>query len=384
MSNGSAFDCIFKNFGFSSAMKVYELQKGVVADFIRETARSTEEGVALYFLVTKEIRFRYVDLTNYGLNPDDIDIMVSAGLLREIEVDRSTTLSIAGHHKYATDETYRENALSSLAKARANIKRSGVGLKEARRRRVARFKKRRERLLKEVIIPEFGVDGELPEDGVSIKAVEEVLGKYPEVLEMYPDGIYDALFYDIGHMGIRVADRYEKIGETWIRKLKENPFLLSKLQRRAAEATARRLEIYEEEPERADAAHKASAATRKRKMQTDPKFAKKTRENLSKGPGAFLEKCDTDPKFKAKADKNARAGLTKGNKIKKKRIARRRKALKSLVERRFGHLHGISVPKLTSYLEEKRPSFIERYYFGRFSYGTLKKDMIALRREHRG
>lgn len=468
---------------------------GRVLRHIKNIAATSDEALAMYAIAGIEPRFRHDDLTKiYKLRDSEIELLVQHGSLEPIEVGARDAQHIAHYHKASGDRQYRKQLIERLERGCADLM-EGV-------------RKRRARLLKEVVLPQFGAYSgavvSLPKT-VSAKDVEDALRTHPDLLPVYPRNPYQALSHDIKALGIAIdgADRIrrtltkrmqedpvyrqkilenigkaqktpaapevkrqcaelarkkymepvqhrrdmllryvilpefgtstdnrwklpeylvlgdilEKVSENekllslypkslssalsrdikslgidvayagiqisrrWKERLSHDPALLSIMRQRVYAALQARKRLYEQHPEKAQEAYRASAETRRQKMRTDEGFRALVMNCLSKGHAALWEKYRTDGCFRRKMRRKQLKALRRGNETTQRRVEERRRMLSEMIDYEFGGLDKLPYGSggLTGYLQEERPAFLRKYFAGK-SPKILKDDIAALRK----
>ena len=347
---------------------VYEMEEEALNRFGSSRFDIPERKLAFSLRIAGTRRLRAADMESYGISDEDAEIMLATGVMKKTNVSWQEWLSAINVHRYHTDPEYKKSKIEILNKAREKVDREVLrkNIKKAQDVKSKPIKRRRNRLLKEMIIPVFGIEDERGERvrpaEVSIQDVVDELRNYPRILSAYPKDVYAAVMHDLQSLGISTPEKGPRISKSLRRRLAEDSEMKDRAIERATHATEVRRQVYEKDPEKEKEAYRNSAKTRKRKYAEDPKFRKSTKKNLSKGRKAFDKKYESDPEFRERVNEKRRKTLAKGLRTSKLRASRRRDALRAVIEARFGNPQEVSAGYLIEYLSEKRPALLRRHY----------------------
>ncbi len=244
--------------------------------------------------------------------------------------------------------------------------------------RNSKLQNRRQRLLDDIIIPNFGVsDGnghyKLPKR-LSTGEVVRKLRKYPRMMTKYGKIPYKAVRKDLLALGIKTMD----ISSTVQMKLKKDEEFAARM-KDVSRLKEGRQKAFESDPEREQQMYRRSAEMRKIKFAEDQKFNLQVNRNLSLGNAAHWEKYRTDEHYRKSWLEKEVKNLKKGIRTQQKRVERRRKVLSHLVDRTYGSPFQVIVTELKDYLERCVPAFAKKYYPKGVSYKTLKRDVKSIK-----
>ncbi len=157
-----------------------------------------------------DMKFMRRDIDRYGLSEEEIGAMLDSGFLQETEVSGAEARRISAWHRYNTDPSYRdrlERARQCIDhEAAADSRRDYLDNVRSRRKKVRESRSRRNKLMKEVLRPVFGITGSTGDGSLSTAKVLEACYDNGSLSEYY-GGLsdpYHALRRDLIALGIRL------------------------------------------------------------------------------------------------------------------------------------------------------------------------------------
>jgi hypothetical protein len=355
---------------------------------------------ALAFRVLLDGHHTYRSLKRRGFTDRYINSLIEGGMLIECDVGWKTRHSLEYKDRYIDDPAFRKRLEDAAEKSRTSPNKPSAkvlarALKRARFVRNKPIRARRNKLLREVILPNFGVkrgDTYEPPESVPVAELVDILeGGYQDVLdESYtsavvssPARLRQAVYLDVIALGIRpcnMGETADYISMKLKKRAETDEEYRNALMARAARATSERIKMFRVNPDARKAGDAKSAKTRREMMQTDSAFSRTTRANLSLGNSALWDKAESDPEFRERMYKRMRRGHDKGRETIMRRADRRCYNLfKQVIIPEFGWPSPRTGVKEVLDALDEYPDFVERYYGGLVSDTLLKKDLHRMR-----